>query len=226
MLLLLLHHIAGDGWSLAPLARDLSRFYEARRQGSCGRSAGLPVQYADYTLWQHGVLGDEGDAASAIGRQLATGPRRSRACPSRSTCRATARGRRCRAIGARVPPQAVCAAARRPAGAFAGERREPVHGAAGRACGAADAAGGGQRHPDRQPDRGPHRQRARRPGRVLRQHTLVLRTDTSGNPSFRELVARVRAGNLRPTATRICRSSGWWRSSTRRGRCRGIRCSR
>ena len=58
-------------------------------------------------------------------------------------------------------------------------------------------------------------------------NTLVLRTDTSGNPSFRELLAPgAGAATSRPTATRTCRSSGWWRCSTRRARCRGIRCSR
>ena len=62
MLLLVLHHIAGDGWSLRPLLRDLGALYRARRPE--GRAAWLPslaVQYADYTLWQREVLGDEGD---------------------------------------------------------------------------------------------------------------------------------------------------------------------
>ncbi|MCE0445989.1 condensation domain-containing protein, partial [Streptomyces tricolor] len=49
-------------------------------------------------------------------------------------------------------------------------------------------------------------------------NTLVLRTDTSGDPSFTELLARVRSRTSAPTPTRSCRSSGWWRSSTRRGR--------
>src|SRR5262249_10930375 len=71
VLLLLIHHIAGDGWSLTPLARDLGQAYAARRGGRAPDLAVLPVQYADYTLWQHDVLGREDDQASAISRQLA-----------------------------------------------------------------------------------------------------------------------------------------------------------
>ena len=64
VLLILLHHIAGDGWSLAPLLRDVARLYEARCRGrGCRILPALPVQYADYTLWQHAVLGSEEDAA-------------------------------------------------------------------------------------------------------------------------------------------------------------------
>ena len=70
VILLLLHHIAGDGWSLGPLLRDLGRFYEARCRGQAASVAALPVQYADYTLWQHAVLGSEDDGESAISRQL------------------------------------------------------------------------------------------------------------------------------------------------------------
>ncbi|MGW0266568.1 amino acid adenylation domain-containing protein, partial [Nocardia beijingensis] len=65
------HHIAADGASVAPFLRDLLSAFLSRRNGARPSWQPLPVQYADYTLWQHAMLGDENDPDSIAADQIA-----------------------------------------------------------------------------------------------------------------------------------------------------------
>src|SRR3954471_18267841 len=196
VILLLLHHIAGDGWSLAPLLRDLGRFYEARCCGQAASVAALPVQYADYTLWQHAVLGSEDDGESAISRQLSFWTSQLAGLPDQidlplDRTRPAVSSHRGGSVGLRLsgPLHAGLLELARASGASlfmvlqaglsalltrlgAGEDIAIGSPIAGRTDSALDDLVG------------------------FFVNTLVLRTDTSGAPSFRELVGRVRAGNL------------------------------
>src|SRR3974390_1326562 len=162
VLFLLVPHIAGDGWSLSPLLRDLGRCYQARR--SAPELPPLPVQYADYTLWQQEVLGRESDGESALARQLVFWRDYLAGLPA----------------AIELPsdrPRPPVASHRGETGGVslsreldAGGGGGPVHGWAGVPCGAAHAAWGGGGHRDRQPDCGAHGRRAGRSCGVFCQH--------------------------------------------------------
>ncbi|HEX7774377.1 MAG TPA: condensation domain-containing protein [Pyrinomonadaceae bacterium] len=63
LLLLVMHHIITDGWSMSVFFHELSVLYEAFLRGDASPLAELPIQYADYSEWQrewlHGVTLDE-----------------------------------------------------------------------------------------------------------------------------------------------------------------------
>ncbi|WP_037070451.1 condensation domain-containing protein, partial [Pseudonocardia acaciae] len=202
VLLLVFHHIAADGWSLELLARDLSTAYAARRAGIAPDWPPPPVRYTDYARWQHTVLGAPEDPASVLAQQ--------------ATYWRTALA---------ALPEELSLPYDRPRPATASHRGSTVDllvdaelhaglGALARECGAtvfmvvqaALAAllgrmGAGEDIPLGVPVAG--RTEAATEDLVgFFVNTLVLRTDLSGDPSFRELVRRVRETDLAAHAHR------------------------
>ncbi len=59
VLLVTLHHIISDGWSTGVLVREVAALYQARQTGQFAALANLPLQYADYAAWQRGWLTGE-----------------------------------------------------------------------------------------------------------------------------------------------------------------------
>ncbi|OZG29980.1 non-ribosomal peptide synthetase [Williamsia sp. 1138] len=69
-LVVVVHHIAADGWSLPTLLGDLMTAYRARIADAAPEFEPLPVSYIDHTLWQHATVGSPEDPESAAHRQL------------------------------------------------------------------------------------------------------------------------------------------------------------
>ncbi|MFH9262811.1 condensation domain-containing protein [Streptomyces sp. NPDC017546] len=70
VLQLVLHHIVVDGWSVRPLMHDLAQAYAARSTGARPSWEPLPVQFADFAVWQRDVLGSADDPSSLLSAQL------------------------------------------------------------------------------------------------------------------------------------------------------------
>ncbi|GAA4316747.1 hypothetical protein GCM10023149_13950 [Mucilaginibacter gynuensis] len=59
VLVVTMHHIASDGWSGSVMAKEFVALYQNEVKGTAADLPELPVQYADYALWQHGYLQGE-----------------------------------------------------------------------------------------------------------------------------------------------------------------------
>ncbi|WKX69271.1 non-ribosomal peptide synthetase [Streptomyces sp. XD-27] len=196
VLLLTLHHIAADGWSHEPLLGDLAHAYRARAADTAPDWTPLPVSYADYALWQHDVLGGDDEPGSLLARELGywkdalaglpeqLGLPTDRPRPARASYRGGTVPLR---LGAELHQSLLALAQRHHCSLFmvlqaglaalltrlgAGEDIPVGAPVAGRDDDAADGLVG------------------------LFINTLVLRTDTSGDPAFTELLSRVRERDL------------------------------
>jgi amino acid adenylation domain-containing protein/non-ribosomal peptide synthase protein (TIGR01720 family) len=188
--LLLMHHIATDEWSDSPFVDDLNNAYRSRVTGDGTALSALPVQYADYTLWHRELLARIGEQQLQFWREALAD------APDELTL-PTDRPRPTRPSGAggtlQVELPAETAAALRVLTA----RRQvsmlvALHGAVAvllHRLGAGDDIVVGTPVAGRD-------EAALNDVVGFFVNTVVLRADLSGNPSFDELLSRVRTADL------------------------------
>ncbi|MEU7003420.1 amino acid adenylation domain-containing protein, partial [Nonomuraea sp. NPDC046570] len=190
-LLITIHHVASDAWSTGLLVKELGELYTALDEGRTARLPELSVQYADYAAWQRDRVGGElRDTQLAYWRDRLAG------MPDRLELPATKpRPARRDHAGANVPlvvPEAVVERLR----ALGVQENATLYMTLLAGFSVLLARYSGQR------DVVVGTPAAERPRPELEPllgfflNTLVMRTDCSGDPTFRELLRRVRETTL------------------------------
>ena len=185
------HHVAGDGWSTGVLLRELAALYAAFARGEPSPLPEPPIQYADFAAWQRRSLaGDALEAQAAWWRErLADAPAllelpTDRPRPAEQSFAAG----RCRTVYPAAVQERLRALAQSEGASLYMVLLAAFDVLLARYSGQADVLVGS-------PSAG--RNRKETEGLVgFFANTLVVRTDLSGDPTFRELLARVREATL------------------------------
>ena len=191
VLLVTLHHIAGDGWSLGIFFRELSAIYAALATGRAPELSELLIQYADFAAWQRARLDEE-----TLQSQLAYWRRRLSGVPASidlatdhpSPSERSGRGGRCPLVVAPPVAEALRELSRQERATTSMTFLAAFAALLSRYTTREDILVGSPT---------PGRDRPETEDLIgLFVNTLVLRVSVAGDPSFRELVSRARDSAL------------------------------
>jgi len=191
VLLLTMHHIVSDGWSMGILFRELSTLYEAFSAGKPSPLPELPIQYADFAVWQlQWLQGEVLEAQLAYWRKQLAGAPSMLELPTdrpRPTVQ-TYRGDRQSVVLSKTLSEALKALSQGEGVTLFMTLLAAFKALLYRYIGQDDIVVGTPIA---------NRNRVETEGLIgFFVNTLVLRTNLSGNPSFRELLGRVRGVTL------------------------------
>nr|QEO74050.1 condensation domain-containing protein [uncultured bacterium] len=187
LLLLTMHHIVSDGWSMGILVREVGTLYDAFTKGNPSPLSELPIQYADYSVWQRAQLsGATLDAQLDYWKQQLAGASPTLELPTDHARPAvpTSRGRAINFVLPSSVTEAVRELSRTERTTLFMTLMAAFKVLLYRYTGQADIVIGT-----------PYANRnvEELEGLIgVFLNTLVMRTDMSGNPSFRELLGRVK----------------------------------